>query len=380
MLDAGFFDPLGEELDGIVAAEVARTPPELEPVMNALRRVGREQQFRIGMQILSGRLTTEAAGAAYARLADACLNHLAPLVMDDMRRQAGDLGGQVAIIALGKLGSMEMTATSDLDLMTIYLPDDPSAASSLKGWAPETFFGRFTQRLIAAVSAPTHEGRLYEIDLKLRPSGAKGPVAVSLAAFENYYTREADTWEFLALTRARVVWASGADFADLARLKIETILRRQRNPAETALDVLAMRALMERERPAKGFWDFKLSLGGQVDCEFAAQYLQLVHAEAGGPLRVGTLAALSAMQRAGLAPAAEVEALSAAWKVQQSLAQVMRVSLTEFDDPHNEPEAFQRRLARAVHTRRLDTLEKKLKDIRRRARTAFEKIVSPGDG
>ena len=380
MLDAGFFDPLGEELDGIVAAEVARTPPELEPVMNALRRVGREQQFRIGMQILSGRLTTEAAGAAYARLADACLNHLAPLVMDDMRRQAGDLGGQVAIIALGKLGSMEMTATSDLDLMTIYLPDDPSAASSLKGWAPETFFGRFTQRLIAAVSAPTHEGRLYEIDLKLRPSGAKGPVAVSLAAFENYYTREADTWEFLALTRARVVWASGADFADLARLKIETILRRQRNPAETALDVLAMRALMERERPAKGFWDFKLSLGGQVDCEFAAQYLQLVHAEAGGPLRAGTLAALSAMQRAGLAPAAEVEALSAAWKVQQSLAQVMRVSLTEFDDPHNEPEAFQRRLARAVHTRRLDTLEKKLKDIRRRARTAFEKIVSPGDG
>jgi len=137
---------------------------------------------------------------------------------------------------------------------------------------------------------------------------------------------------------------------------------------------------MEKERPANGFWDFKLCVGGQVDAEFAAQYLQLIHAEAGGPLRVGTLQALSAMQRAGLAPSADIEALSAAWRVQQSLAQVMRVSLTEQDDPHNEPEAFQRKLARAVHTRRLDTLEKKLRELRKRCRTAFEKIVSPGDG
>ena len=380
MLDAGFFDPLGEELDAIVTREVERVPVDLEAVMNALRRVGREQQFRIGMQVLSGRLSTEAAGAAYARLADACVHHLAPLCLEDIRRQAGLLDGQVAILALGKLGSQEMTATSDLDLMAIYLPDDPSAGSTVKGWAAETWFARFTQRLISALSAPTHEGLLYEIDMQLRPTGAKGPVAVSLAAFENYYTREADTWEFQAMTRARVVWASSTDFADLARLKIETILRRPRSPGETALDVLNMRALMESARPAKGFWDFKLVPGGQVDCEFAAQFLQLIHAADGGPLRVGTLAALSAMQRAGLAPAAEVEALSTAWRVQQALAQVMRVSLTEQEDPHNEPEAFQRKLARAVHTRRLDTLEKKLKDIRKRARAAFEKIVAPIDG
>ncbi len=380
MLDAGFFDPLGEEVDHLITREVERVPDDLEAVMNALRRVGREQQFRIGMQILSGRLSTEAAGAAYARLADACIHHLAPLSMDDIRRQAGALDGQVAILALGKLGSQEMTATSDLDLMAVYMPDDPGSVSTIKGWAAEMWFGRFTQRLIAALSAPTHEGSLYEIDMKLRPTGAKGPVAVSLAAFENYYTKDADTWEFLALTRARVVWASSNDFADLVRLKIETILRRQRSRGETALDVLNMRALMERERPAKGFWDFKLSIGGQIDCEFAAQYLQLIHASEGGPLRSGTLQALSAMQRAGLAPSSEIDALAAAWRVQQSLAQVMRVSLTVQDDPHHEPEAFQRKLARAVHTRRLDTLEKKLKDIRKRARTAFEKIVVPRDG
>ncbi len=377
MLDAGFFEPLGEELDALIGREVERVPADLEAVMNALRRVGREQQFRIGMQVLSGRLSTEAAGAAYARVADACVNHLAPLAIEDVTRQAGRLDGQIAIIALGKLGSQEMTATSDLDLMAVYLPDDPSAGSTVKGWAAETWFARVTQRLIAALSAPTHEGTLYEIDMKLRPTGAKGPVAVSLAAFENYYTREADTWEFLALTRARVVWASSADFADLVRLKVETVLRTPRSRPETALDVLNMRALMEKERPAKTFWDFKLSVGGQVDAEFAAQFLQLVYASEGGPLRSGTLQALTAMQRAGLAPAAEIDALILGWRVQQSLAQVMRVSLTENDDPHNEPEAFQRKLARAVHTRRLDTLEKKLKDIRKRVRQAFERVVSP---
>lgn len=377
MLDAGFFEPLGEELDALIGREVERVPADIEAVMNALRRVGREQQFRIGMQILSGRLSTEAAGAAYARVADACVNHLAPLAIDDVTRQAGRLDGQIAIIALGKLGSQEMTATSDLDLMAVYLPDDPSAGSTVKGWAAETWFARVTQRLIAALSAPTHEGTLYEIDMKLRPTGAKGPVAVSLAAFENYYTREADTWEFLALTRARIVWASSADFADLVRLKVETILRTPRSRPETALDVLNMRALMERERPAKTFWDFKLSVGGQVDAEFAAQFLQLVYASDGGPLRSGTLQALTAMQRAGLAPPAEIDALILGWRVQQSLAQVMRVSLTENDDPHNEPEAFQRKLARAVHTRRLDTLEKKLRDIRKRARQAFDRVVSP---
>ncbi|WAC47920.1 bifunctional [glutamine synthetase] adenylyltransferase/[glutamine synthetase]-adenylyl-L-tyrosine phosphorylase [Asticcacaulis sp. SL142] len=377
MLDAGFFDPLGEELDAIVQDEVDRVPADLESVMNALRRVGREQQFRIGMQIINARLTTEAAGAAYARLADACILHLAPLSLADVVRQGGQLGGQVAVVALGKLGSQEMTARSDLDLMTVYLPDDPSEVSTIKGWAAESFFARFTQRLISALSAPTHEGLLYEIDMKLRPTGAKGPVAVSLAALENYYTKGADTWEFQALTRARVVWASSADFADLVKLKVETILRSHRDTAKTAQDVLDMRALMEKERPAKSFWDFKLSVGGQVDAEFVAQYLQLVHAASGGPLRVGTLAALQAFSRTGLASADDLECLATAWRVQQSLAQLMRVSLEEDHDPTKEPEAFQGKLARAIHTRRLDTLEKKLRDIRKRARQAFETIIDP---
>ena len=101
-----------------------------------------------------------------------------------------------------------MTARSDLDLMTLYVAGRPGAASSTKGWGAEAFYARFTQRLTTALSAPTAQGGLYAVDLQLRPSGRAGPVAVSLQGFCDYYAGEAETWELLALTRARVVWAS----------------------------------------------------------------------------------------------------------------------------------------------------------------------------
>jgi glutamate-ammonia-ligase adenylyltransferase len=114
--------------------------------------------------------------------------------------------------------------------------------SAIKGWGAESFYARFTQRLTSALSAPTGEGTLYEVDLKLRPSGTKGPVAVSFAAFEDYYEREAETWELLALTRARVIWASSPDFQARAEGAIAAALRRARDPQKTAIDVLEMRS------------------------------------------------------------------------------------------------------------------------------------------
>ena len=119
--------------------------------------------------------------------------------------------GEVAVVALGKCGSREMTARSDLDLMTFYRAADPAAASAGKGWAAETFYGRFTQRLVAALSAPTGEGGLYEVDLQLRPSGTKGPVAVSAAAFADYYARygtteERDGWHMANPTGNKVIY------------------------------------------------------------------------------------------------------------------------------------------------------------------------------
>jgi len=269
-----------------------------------------------------------------------------------------------------------MTARSDLDLMTLYRAASPTAASAVKGWGAETFFGRFTQRLVAALSAPTAEGELYEVDLQLRPSGTSGPVAVSQRAFEGYYERSAETWELLALTRARVVWASSPAFAVDAAAAIEAALRRSRDAAATARDVLEMRSLMERERPPSGFWDLKLSRGGLVDVEFAAQYLQIVHAGSGGPLEVHTVEALRTLAELGLVPARDSQALIQAFTLQQNLSQLIRLALADNADPEEEPRGFRELLARAGSSRDFPGLRRKLERARAEARRAFVSILN----
>ena len=215
--------------------------------------------------------------------------------------------------------------------------------------------------------------------MQLRPSGTKGPVAVSFTAFEDYYEREAETWELLALTRARVVWASSPQFAEAAAGAVESALRRPRDRARTAADVRDMRALLERERPPKGEWDLKLSPGGLVDIEFAAQYLQLAHAADGGPLRQNTAEALAAFD--GLAPADALAALRKAWALQQNLTQLLKVALGDNADPTDEPKAFRTLLARAGDVRDFRALRTKLESSRKGARSAYETIVgAPSDG
>jgi glutamate-ammonia-ligase adenylyltransferase len=247
--------------------------------------------------------------------------------------------------------------------------------SSIKSWSAESFYARFTQRLTSALSAPTGEGMLYEVDLKLRPSGTKGPVAVSFAAFEDYYAREAETWELLALTRARVMWASSPAFQARAEAAIEAALRRSRDPVKTAVDVLEMRELMEQERPGKGVWDLKLTPGGLVDIEFVAQYLQLRHAADGGPLAQNTGEALAALRAAGLADDTALACLETAWRLEQDLSQLIKVALEEGGDPESEPKAFRTLLARAGHVREFRSLRAKLTKAKVEARAAFETIM-----
>ncbi|HEY0598914.1 MAG TPA: bifunctional [glutamine synthetase] adenylyltransferase/[glutamine synthetase]-adenylyl-L-tyrosine phosphorylase [Brevundimonas sp.] len=371
MLDARFSRSI-EEDTGVVAQMgiEAAAAPDFETAMNVVRRVHREQMFRIGVQTLTGRAGPEEAGRAYTTLADACVDALAPAALAETVRQGGTLsGGAVAVVALGKAGSREMTASSDLDLMTVYdAPDD--AASEGKGWAPAVFYSRFTQRLIAALSAHTAEGGLYEVDMRLRPGAAKGPVSLRLSAVEDYYAAEADTWEFMALTRARVVWASSPEFGARTAARLEAILRRPRPGADVAADARRMRDLMARERSGQGDWDLKLVPGGQVDAEFVAQVLQLRRAAAGEPLTVSTLAALS-----------DDPALAEAWRLQQALSQVLGAAFDDRPDPAQEPEGFRRRLAEAAGFDDFDALRAGLAGTRTAARAAFESVLPPvGDG
>ncbi|RAK58760.1 glutamine-synthetase adenylyltransferase [Phenylobacterium hankyongense] len=375
MLDTAFFQTIDIAEDRSVMEGAVARADGFEAAMDAVRRVQREQAFRVGVQVMSGSATAETAGKAFAELADLCIQILGPASLAETVRLGGDFPGEVAVVALGKCGSREMSATSDLDLMTLYRAEEPAGASSLKGWDAATFYGRFTQRLIAALSSQTAEGGLYEVDMQLRPSGTKGPVAVSFGAFDRYYMGEAETWELLALTRARIVWASSDAFAGAAQHAIGQALRRPRDRARTGADVREMRQLLEQERPPKGDWDLKLSPGGLVDVEFAAQFLQLVHADAGGPLRPNTAEALAAFREAQLAPQPALEALEDAWRLQQNLTQLLKVALEDQADPAAEPKAFRMLLARAGGARDFRALRTRLASARLAARAAYETIV-----
>jgi len=377
LLDSAFFRPF-EDGQGAEAFHQALGRAEgFEEAMDAARRVHREQAFRVGVQVMSGTASAAQAGAAFADLADLCIQGLAEAALAETVRQGGAFEGDVAVVALGKCGGREMTARSDLDLMTLYRSVDPAGMSAVKGWSADVFYARFTQRLIAALSAPTGEGGLYEVDMQLRPTGSKGPVAVSLKAFETYYDREAETWEMLALTRARIVWSSSAAFADEAACAVEAALRRPRDAARTAADVREMRALLEAERPPSGFWDLKLTPGGLVDVEFAAQHLQIIHAAAGGPLAQNTGAALAALDAAGLGDAAALADLGEAWRLQQDLSQLLKLALEDKADPDEEPKGLQALLARAGGARSLSDLRKRLTTGRDKARRAFEQLTRP---
>jgi glutamate-ammonia-ligase adenylyltransferase len=367
MLDARFQTPLGANT-GLFdqMAEEASGAPDFEAAMNAVRRLHRDQMFRIGIQTLTGRIGPDEAGRALTALADAVIAALAPVAAAETVRQGGALaGGSLAVVALGKAGSREMTASSDLDLMTVY-EAPPEAATDGKGWAAGVFYSRLTQRLIAALSAHTAEGRLYEVDMRLRPGASKGPVSLRLSAVAEYYAEEADTWEFMALTRVRVVWSDDPDFAARTTATLEAILRRPRPGVDVAGDARRMRDLMARERPGQGPWDLKLAPGGQVDAEFVAQVRQLASAAQGGPLTVSTLTALK-----------DDPALAEAWRLQQALNQVLGAAFDDKPDPQGEPEGLRALLATAGGCKTFGQLEKRLATVRKRARAAFERVLKP---
>lgn len=243
-----------------------------EESLDLLRIFADEQRFLIGVRLLNGIIDGARAARAFSDLADLMLNRTLPLVITEFTKQYGHLkGGRIALLGMGKLGSFELSASSDLDLILIYTHDDDAEMSDgAKRLYPSQYYTRLTQRLVSALSAPTSEGVLYEVDMRLRPSGKKGPLAVPLATFVKYQKNEAWVWEHLALTRARPIAGDEVLCASLA-IEIKDIIDMPRQRQLLAREVSEMRILMEKEKPAKNLWDLKNISGGLVDLEFIAQ-------------------------------------------------------------------------------------------------------------
>ncbi len=251
----------------------------LEESIAIVRRTVREEDFAISAATLEARLDADEAGLRRAALADAALDALLQPVIEDFALRYGKVaGGRMAVVALGKAGGREMMAGSDLDLMLIYdHPENEAESDGIRRLPAPQYFLRLAHSYVAALTSQGADGQLYAVDMRLRPSGNKGPVAVSLAAFRRYHAEFAWTWERMALTRARVV-AGPPEFRAVVGAAIAGAIAAPADAMRVRTDAAAMRGRMARDLPPAGAWDVKLRSGGQVEVEFIAQALQLIHA------------------------------------------------------------------------------------------------------
>ena len=375
---AGDFDKSLDETQAKARAEAFIAPAKtFEEALDRARDFTAEEMFLIGLNLLSGRLDPDRAGRAYSALAQSLVGVLLERVQADFAAEHGEVrGGRVAIVALGKLGSREMTAASDLDLMLIYdYPADAAESDGTRALAPAVYYTRLTQRLIAALTAPTKAGRLYEVDLRLRPSGRKGPLATQFSAFSRYQEEAAETWEQMALTRARVITGDPGLAAEITAA-VKWTLTRRRDSARVADEVRKMRALIAREKGDRDPWDLKLVRGGLMDIEFVAQYLGLAFAHARGDiLDVSTRKAIDKAGAAGLLSADQVETLTGAHRLYSDATQFMRLAVAGPFDPAKAAAGVKRRIAAAAGFPDFEAFAAALDEARKQVRETYEAVI-----
>lgn len=371
------------ELEADLVREVAQHQ-SFEEVLDAVRRWTGDRRFQIGVALLRGEISPEAAARALSAVADTVIAALLPQVERVFAQTHGRVpGGEFAVLALGKLGAQELTPTSDLDLVFVYrMPTTVDQSNGPKPLPPSLYFQRLGQRLIAALTVLTAEGELYQVDMRLRPTGNKGPVACSLESYTAYQTDEAWTWEHMALIRARTVAGDAALRAALDAVRGQ-ILTRPRDAGAVLADVADMRARIAKERPGQGAFDVKDRPGGLVDVEFIAQGLILAIAAPGAtalPPGLGhTQTALSWLTEQGALTEAEGACLIQATRLWQRLQVMLRLAGAEKFDPATAPEGVRRALVRAVGVLDFSALEQDMTEAAEAVRALFQaKIAAPG--
>ena len=290
VIGGSFFDPwpgvnvLVDDLAGQLGNRL-----DYEGQLDAARRWHKEWHFRIGVHYLRGLITARDAGRQYAELAEATLKALWSPVVAEFARKHGDMPGRGAVVVgMGSLGSAQLSATSDLDVIVIYDAAGADYSEGKRPLAARQYYARLTQAFVTALSAQTAEGALYEVDMRLRPSGRQGPVATSLESFRNYQQAEAWTWEHLALTRARAVAGAGDVAADLEGFR-QDLIAQPKDRAKIAGDVAEMRTRLADAGDAPSTAEAKRGPGRAQDIELLGQMAALLSgaAERETPAQLG---------------------------------------------------------------------------------------------
>ncbi|MBM3507331.1 MAG: bifunctional [glutamine synthetase] adenylyltransferase/[glutamine synthetase]-adenylyl-L-tyrosine phosphorylase [Alphaproteobacteria bacterium] len=320
----------------------------IEDVLDRTRRFAGECKFQVGVQVMRGRADARAAGWMLSDLADVVVEAVLERAAAEFARQHGTVaGGSFGVMALGKLGAREMTAASDLDLVFLY--DAPDVQSDGRTPLPaQTYYMRLSQRLIAALTAPTATGRLYEVDMRLRPSGTQGPIASSLAGFLRYQEKEAWLFEHMALTRGRYV-AGSPELGARVTADLHSILARRRDPARVLADVADLRRKVDAQHSTRDPWRVKYVRGGTLDLEFLAQALALqTAADRPEVLQGDTAAAFDALGKAGVLAQDVAGWLSRAVLLQRTVHGWLRACLIDDLDPEQAPPALMAAMAKAA--------------------------------
>ena len=372
-----------QALDGLLAPQARFSAPrpllrhllaeaeDLEQAAATMRRFVRQEEFHLSVATLEGRLDANEAGRLRSTLAEAALSQLLPFVITAQKERQGAVrGAKVAVVALGKAGAGEMLAGSDLDLMLVY--DHAPAAI-----APTQWFVRLSHSFIGALTAQGPGGPLYHVDMRLRPSGNQGPVAVSLAAFRNYHARDSWTWERLALTRARVM-AATPGFAATVREAILNALCRPEPRAKILADTADMQARLAAEMPPRGPFDLRSIPGGMMEVSFIAQALQLIHGATEPALfQPNTAAALKTLAAAGHLRQSEAETLIHAdflWRTVQGINRITGLA----SRATTPPAAMQEPLLRATGFATLEALQGEIADTAKAAHGIFSTLIIEG--
>ena len=386
VLTGDFYAAL-EDADGLRAhlETLLREARDFQDVLDITRRWANDCKFQVGVQILRGISDGHATGPVLSDVAETVIRALWPHVETEFAGLGGDhgriAGGELAVIALGKLGSRELMPQSDLDLVFVYdAPEDAEPSDGEKPLSPSVYYMRLSQRIVGAIEALTGEGRLYEVDVRLRPSGNKGPSASRLDGYLRYYEDSAWTWEHMALTRARMIAGSPALMRRLEEF-IRSTLTKPRDPGRLVVDVADMRARMAKEFRGSSRWDIKHRRGGLVDAEFIAQYLQLLHA-ARHPevLSTNAVTALNNLSAAGLLDQGIAADLVDALELWHRIQTVMRVTTSTDLDQDTSPEGPRNAVVHAARVDSFAALTARMDEVAARVHAHFTDLIdAPAD-
>ncbi|WP_379922939.1 bifunctional [glutamate--ammonia ligase]-adenylyl-L-tyrosine phosphorylase/[glutamate--ammonia-ligase] adenylyltransferase [Erythrobacter sp. R86502] len=352
---------------------------DYEALLDAIRIVTGEIRFALGIQLIEGLADPLAIARALSRTAEAAMQLAAQATIEEFAAKHGEVAGsELLILGLGRLGGGALTHASDLDIVYLFTGDFAAQSDGPRPLGATTYYNRLASRVSAALSVPTAQGALYEVDTRLRPQGNQGPLAVSCEAFGKYQREAAWTWEHMALARARVLYGSPPARAELEGVLAE-VLRDPREKAALRDAVLGMRAEMARHKPPTGPLDAKLARGGLVDIEFLVHYLQLRGETADGrPLAEAAMDALSpdlgqaiaGLAAAGLIPAdlAEPHAL---------MTRMLVAGRLLAPDGREPPPSGARALARACGEDSYEGLLEAFAAARQQVAAAWKQILGP---